>query len=121
MYLNMLNFIDLSSIHKPTIVFVLVLQVIIFTILFLLYKLFRSKVSALHTTKRKQNEVSEIKPPEKTVLTESDGDINAAIAMALYLHFNEMHDQESNVITIQRVSKTYSPWSSKIYSMRNFR
>lgn len=48
-------------------------------------------------------------------------DVNAAIAVALYLHFNEMHDEESNVITIQRISKTYSPWSSKIYNMRNFR
>jgi glutaconyl-CoA/methylmalonyl-CoA decarboxylase subunit delta len=45
----------------------------------------------------------------------------AAIAMALYLYFNEMHDEESDVITVKRVSKTYSPWSSKLYSMRNLR
>ena len=51
----------------------------------------------------------------------ADKDKKAAIAMALYLYFNEMHDEESNVITIQRISKTYSPWSSKIYNMRNFR
>jgi len=49
------------------------------------------------------------------------GDVSAAIGMALYLHFNEIHDQESNVITIKRVSRTYSPWSSKIYSMRNLK
>jgi len=45
----------------------------------------------------------------------------AAIAMALYLYFNEMHDEESDVITVKRVSKTYSPWSSKLYGMRNLR
>jgi hypothetical protein len=35
-------------------------------------------------------------------------DTEAAIATALYLYFNEMHDEESNVITVKRVSKTYS-------------
>ncbi len=46
------------------------------------------------------------------------GDVGAAISMALYLFFDEMHDEESNVITIKRVRKTYSPWSSKIYGLR---
>jgi Na+-transporting methylmalonyl-CoA/oxaloacetate decarboxylase gamma subunit len=46
------------------------------------------------------------------------GEINAAIAMALYLYSNELHDQENPVITMIRVSKTYSPWSSKIYGLR---
>lgn len=48
------------------------------------------------------------------------GDVNAAMSAALYLYFNEMHDDESNVITIKKVSRTYSPWSSRIYGMRNF-
>ena len=52
----------------------------------------------------------------KTMMT---GEVNAAIAVALYMHFNEMHDVESGVVTIKRVSKTYSPWSSKLYSMKN--
>lgn len=46
------------------------------------------------------------------------GDVSAAISMALYMFFNEMHDEESNVITIKRVKKSYSPWSSKIYGLR---
>jgi len=50
-----------------------------------------------------------------------NSDTEAAIAMALYMYFNEMHDEESDVITVKRVSKTYSPWSSKLYSMRNLR
>ncbi len=48
-----------------------------------------------------------------------EGDVNAAISMALYMYFNEMHDDESNVITINRVTKRYSPWNSKIYNMNN--
>ncbi|MFH0761658.1 MAG: OadG family protein [Bacteroidota bacterium] len=47
------------------------------------------------------------------------GETNAAIATALYLYFNELHDRESNVMTIEKVSKRYSPWSSKIYGLRN--
>lgn len=46
------------------------------------------------------------------------GDEAAAISMALYL-FHELHDEESNVITIKRISKRYSPWSSKIYGLKN--
>ncbi len=44
---------------------------------------------------------------------------NAAIATALHLYFSELHDEESNVITIKRIERRYSPWSSKIYSVRH--
>jgi len=46
-------------------------------------------------------------------------DVSAAIGLALYF-YNELHDEESNVLTIERISKNYSPWSSKIYSIRGF-
>ncbi len=57
---------------------------------------------------------------EKDCCPDISGDTNAAIALALYLYFNELHDQESNIMTIEKVSKRYSPWSSKIYGLRNF-
>lgn len=47
------------------------------------------------------------------------GEKSAAIAMALSLYFKEQHDEESGIITIKRVSRTYSPWSSKIYGVNN--
>jgi len=50
--------------------------------------------------------------------TEMSGEVNAAIAMALHLYQSEMHDYENTVLTIQKVSRTYSPWSSKIYTLR---
>jgi len=46
------------------------------------------------------------------------GEINAAIAMALHLYRAKLHDMESFRLTINRVSRSYSPWSSKIYSLR---
>ncbi|MEI7725437.1 MAG: hypothetical protein WCK09_10050 [Bacteroidota bacterium] len=52
----------------------------------------------------------------KVVMT---GEENAAIAAALYLFFSELHDEEKYVMTIRKVSKTYSPWNSKIYGIWN--
>ena len=41
----------------------------------------------------------------------------AAITMALYQHLNA-HDYEDTVLTINKVKRAYSPWSSKIYTLR---
>ena len=54
--------------------------------------------------------------PPKVVMT---GEENAAIAAALYLFFSELHDEEKYVMTIRKVSRTYSPWNSKIYGIWN--
>ena len=48
----------------------------------------------------------------------SKGASEEATVMAMHLYF-DAHDEEPHVITIQEVEKRYSPWSSKIYSMRN--
>ena len=48
------------------------------------------------------------------------GEVSAAISTALYLHFQEKHDLENTVLTIKRVQRTYSPWSSKLYGLREY-
>lgn len=45
------------------------------------------------------------------------GEVVAAIATALQHHLFELHDEERTIITIKKVSKPYSPWSSKLYGM----
>lgn len=45
------------------------------------------------------------------------GEEIAAIVMALHEHLNT-HDKESIILTINKVRKSYSPWSSKIYGLR---
>jgi Na+-transporting methylmalonyl-CoA/oxaloacetate decarboxylase gamma subunit len=55
---------------------------------------------------------------EKSVGHES-GDHYAAIGMALYEYQNNVHDVEETLLTIQRTKRNYSPWSSKIYSLRH--
>ena len=47
-----------------------------------------------------------------------NGEEVAAIAMALALYKEDLHDKESTVLTINRVARAYSPWSSKIYGLR---
>ena len=61
---------------------------------------------------------SEVKASAKHSTEEMSGEVNAAIAMALYLYQNELHDFENTVLTINKVSRNYSPWSSKIYTLR---
>jgi len=82
-------------------------------ILFLFYlaigKAFHKKKTATKTTEGSQASKTE---------DQLSGEVNAAIAMALNLFQAEQHDYENTVLTIKKVAKTYSPWSSKIYTLR---
>ena len=41
----------------------------------------------------------------------------AAIATAIKLYRNALHDQESEVLTILSIKRAYSPWNSKIHGL----
>ncbi|MDD2594698.1 MAG: OadG family transporter subunit [Bacteroidales bacterium] len=60
----------------------------------------------------------ESKPAAK--VSEVSSETFAAIALALHLYSveNETHDDESFAITMTHTDRTYSPWSSKIYGLR---
>jgi hypothetical protein len=45
-------------------------------------------------------------------------EILVAIGMALDLYLSEQTGQDKPMLTIKRVFKPYSPWSSKIYMLR---
>ena len=51
---------------------------------------------------------------------ETSGETYAAIAVALHLFHeeSEAHDNESLTITMSHTDRSYSPWSSKIYTLR---
>lgn len=93
---------------------------VVFTALVLLIFVFRlmPKLLNLHLKRRlkKEGKVISAEGVEDQYIA---GEVNAAIALALSLYFNEMHDEESNIITIKRVERRYSPWSSKIYNINN--
>ena len=108
---------DWSVVTQDGVIISIVGIIIVFLALFVLYKVF-SWLSLLIRMNIRQ------KLRRQGKLADNEGeslmipaDHCAAIAMALYLH-NEVHDEESNVLTIERVSRIYSPWSSKYYNMR---
>ena len=57
-------------------------------------------------------------PEECGECGEVTGDISAAIAFAISQYARDLHADETNIITIRKVARTYSPWSSKIYQIR---
>ncbi len=92
---------------------------VVFSSLLLLYLVFLNLSKFLQSrSKKKLIQKGQVEDSKKE--SELTGEINAAIAAALYLYSQELHDQESTVLTINRVSRTYSPWSSKIYGLRQY-
>ncbi len=83
------------------------------TILVLLFELVQFLV--LNSTKKKQVKAGK---KEEDIVDIPANEI-AAISMALHLFMNDIHDEESNVITIKRIERRYSPWNSKIYGLNN--
>lgn len=96
--------------------------VIVFSALTLLVVIFTivPKIHAAQVKKRlkKEGKLTSCESSGECSM-EVSGDENAAIAMALYMYFNELHDDESNVITIKKIERRYSPWNSKLYGLNN--
>ena len=92
---------------------------VVFLILILLSTFFYyfGKASIMMSAKRKlKSQRVGIKP---TVDVNSvPGEVFAAISMALNQLKDDTHDFENTVLTIERTRRTYSPWSSKIYGLR---
>ncbi|KAF0130819.1 MAG: hypothetical protein FD155_1088 [Bacteroidetes bacterium] len=90
---------------------------VVFLSLILLYLVFKN-TRRLYTLNLKRLFSKEMNMPENEGLHDISGEVNAAISMALYLYRNELHDHEETVLTIKKVARSYSPWSSKIYGLR---
>ncbi len=108
-----------AGIDRQAVIIVVLGYLIVFIALVVLYLVFRYVLPSFLKIKMYRKAAKEgraLDDSEKHVLT---GEVNAAIATALFLYFDEIHDYESNVITIRKVSKSYSPWSSKLYNMKN--
>ncbi len=117
MLLNEISF-DFSNVTGLSVTIAVVGYVIVFGALLLLFWIFNSLPKLINLNlKRKFKKEGKDKNEE---IMHIEGNTTAAICMALYLHLNELHDEESDVITIKRVSKQYTPWSSKIYSTNTF-
>jgi len=92
---------------------------VVFVALFLLSVIITNFQKVLELKQRKKLKATGHKAADADELSIS-GEVSAAISTALYLHFEEKHDLENTILTIKRVQKTYSPWSSKLYGLREY-
>ena len=118
--LQNISFDPSSIISNNGLVISVVGYVVVFAALLVLYIAF-ANITRLLLLRQKMRLKSS---GEKRELTRDElavsGEINAVIGLALHLHFSEIHDYESTVLTIKKVQKAYSPWSSKIYGLREY-
>jgi len=115
--MNQLNYILLNNalefgITVTIIGYLIVLAALVF--LFFVYQLI-PKLLDLYVRAKLRREGK--KEAEESTISHS-GEVNAAISMAIYLCMSERHDIESGKITAKRLSKRYSPWNSKIYTIQ---
>lgn len=68
----------------------------------------------------KETTAQDSKAVVRVAPSDVSGEVYAAIAAAIHLYNDELHDMENTVLTINKVSRTYSPWSSKIHGMNTY-
>ena len=106
---------------KNGIVLTVMAMAIVFAALLVLSLCFYaiSKVGSLVSlfNKMRSHGVEPLSVGKEDTPTNDSGEEIAAIVMALHEHLNA-HDQENTILTINKVKKAYSPWSSKIYGLR---
>ena len=95
---------------------------VVFCGLILLYISFkivgRVSVNLSKRNAMKAKGITDKQEAKEKKLGEAPGEIFAAIAMAMHEMQSDVHDVEDTVLTINRVKRSYSPWSSKIYTLR---
>jgi len=99
-------------------VILLVGMLIVFVSLIVLFVVFHFVMPAVLNVK--------IRKPQKAAVTDelsleyTSGEEMAAAAAAVYFFLEEAHDEENAILTINQISRNYSPWSSKIYATHRF-
>ncbi|MDR1273405.1 MAG: OadG family protein [Odoribacteraceae bacterium] len=93
---------------------------VVFLGLMLLYLIYRQSGRFMSSGGRSR-EREKKRQPIPVPGTGPEGDaLYAAIAAAIHVYSAELHDEEAAVLTINRVSRTYSPWSSKIHGLNTY-
>jgi Na+-transporting methylmalonyl-CoA/oxaloacetate decarboxylase gamma subunit len=95
-------------------------MLVVFCALLVLYIVFRfvGKSSARLNEKRRGKSTTVETTAGKPSTQDISGEVLSAIFMALHEEQNDVHDFEHTILTINKISKNYSPWSSKIYGLR---
>ncbi len=90
---------------------------IVITALIILFLIFTGFSKLINKDFKKKNDVKNEAPKTSTAAGwKVDDDLAVVIGLALSLS-QEVHDTEADEVTITRVERRYSPWSSKIYGL----
>jgi Na+-transporting methylmalonyl-CoA/oxaloacetate decarboxylase gamma subunit len=109
---------DLSAISGYAIIVSVVGYLTVFFALVVLYYVYSTIPKLINfELRRKLKRAGKDKETEPTL--NISGEVNAAISTALYLYLNE-HDEESTTLTIKNIQRSYTPWSSRIYSVNDY-
>ena len=93
---------------------------VVFLALILLYFIFKAIGNANIKAGKKRSAAAAGTDVKSSQYGEVPGEVYAAIATAMHLYNEDSgtHDEESFVVTLHHTDRTYSPWSSKIYTLR---
>lgn len=107
---------DITNVGQNEVILTVLGYGIVFLALLILYLFFSNFTRIISASRRKK-----LKAAGKASIDDIlSGEVSAAIATALSLHFQEAHDIENTIITIKKVQSTYSPWNSKLYGLRQY-
>lgn len=109
---------DTSAISQFSIMLAIVGYLTVFFALVIMYYVY-STIPKIINLKIRQRLRREGKVTEAEKELSVVGEVNAAISMALYLYLNE-HDEESHTLTIKKIQRSYTPWSSRIYNVNDY-
>jgi len=92
---------------------------VVFLALILLYIVFKN-IGKHNIKKSRQRSQVASALSGKPQIANVSAEVYAAIAVAIhkYGQDSESHDIENTILTITKVARNYSPWSSKIYTLR---
>ena len=97
-------------------------MMVVFVGLILLYLVFKLiNFAGTYHAHSKAGKTKGLSPEEvRAEMRKGDtpGEVFAAIALAMHEMQEDVHDVEDTVLTIQQVQRRYSPWNSKIYTLR---
>ena len=120
--MNMLSIL-LSAVREPIAThdwvvtvggFLIVITALV--ILFLIFTGFSKLVNHDFKKAKKEKKATETPNTSTAAGWKVDDELAAVIGLALALA-KDVHDEESGLVTIKRVERRYSPWSSKIYGL----
>ena len=109
---------DFSAISQFSITLAVVGYLTVFLALVVMYYVYNNipKLINLKIRQKLRREGKHVEAEDELAMV---GEVNAAISTALYMYLNE-HDEESHTLTIKKVQRSYTPWSSRIYNVNDY-